>query len=97
MKFLALELEKPGLTAEDFVPYGEAETRRAWELVTAGIFREMYFNPDEHTAVIILEAEDKATAQDALNSLPMVLAGLITFELIPLSPYTGFARLFRDT
>ena len=67
MKFLALECEKPGLTAQDFAPYGKTEARRAWELYAEGVFREMYFNPEDHTAVIILEAVDKDAAQTALD------------------------------
>jgi hypothetical protein len=85
MKFLALEREKPGLNAQDFAPHGKAEARRAWELYTQGVFRAMYFNSEAHTAILILEALDKAAAQAALDTLPMVQAGLITFDLIPLS------------
>ena len=28
--------------------------------------------------------------------MPLVQAGLISFECIPLKPYPGFARLFKD-
>lgn len=97
MKFLALEVEAPGLTAGDFAPHAKAEAARVWELVKAGLIRETYFNPDDHTAVLILEAADRAEAQQALASLPMVQAGLIRFDIVPLAPYTGFERLFGDT
>ena len=30
-----------------------------------------------------------------LDTLPLVRAGLITFELVPLAPYPGLARLFE--
>jgi len=40
--------------------------------------------------------EPHLRAEAALDSLPLVQAGLIRFELIPLSPYPGFARLFAD-
>jgi hypothetical protein len=30
-----------------------------------------------------------------LAGLPLVAAGLITFEIIPLAPYDGHARLFE--
>lgn len=94
MKFLALEREQPGLTAADFAPHLEAEAQRAWALYEAGIVRELYFNPDDHTAVLILECADAAAARAALDSLPLAQAGLVSFELVPLAPYTGFARLF---
>ncbi len=33
-------------------------------------------------------------ARAALATLPLVREGLIDFELVPLAPYPGFARLF---
>jgi hypothetical protein len=35
-------------------------------------------------------------AQRLLETLPLVQAGLITFEVIPLIPYPGFERLFGE-
>ena len=46
-------------------------------------------------AVLILECTDKETAHQILDSLPLVQAGLIEFEAIPLVPYPGFERLFE--
>ncbi len=94
MKVLALERDRPGLTAADFQPHLKAEAARAWELHQAGVIRELYFDPREHTAVLILECASLEDAQAALNTLPLVEHGLIEFELIPLVPYDGFARLF---
>ncbi|MBL1134117.1 MAG: superoxide dismutase [Chloroflexi bacterium] len=94
MKILALEKETPGLTPDQFKPFLKAEAARAWELQQAGIIRELYFRPDEHTAVLILECATLDEAQASLDTLPLVREGLITFDLIPLAPYSGFARLF---
>jgi hypothetical protein len=35
-------------------------------------------------------------ARRVLETLPLVKHNLITFELIPLTAYPGFARLFAD-
>ena len=94
MKILALESETPGVTAEDFAPHLDAEAARAWELHQAGIIRELYFRQDRAEAVLVLECNDVQEAEAVLGTLPLVQAGLITFELIPLRPYPGFARLF---
>jgi muconolactone delta-isomerase len=94
MKILALEKETPGATGDQFRPHLKAEAARAWELYQAGIFRELYFHQDEHTAVLILECAGAKEAREVLDTLPLVQAGLITFEIIPLAPYPGFARLF---
>jgi len=44
--------------------------------------------------VLVLECDDVESAQRILASLPLVEQGLISFELIPLKAYPGFARLF---
>jgi muconolactone delta-isomerase len=94
MKFLALERELPGAPAEAFHPLLKEEARRVWELQQSGVLREIYFNADQHTAVLVLECSDRETARHLLARLPLVQAGLIEFDLITLVPYDGFARLF---
>jgi muconolactone delta-isomerase len=94
MKILAMEVEAVGLAPEQFAPYLKAEARRAWELYQSGIIRELYFNADRSQAVLILECADTAEAERVLETLPLVQAGLIRFDIIPLVPYPGFERLF---
>jgi hypothetical protein len=97
MKFFALEHELPGVTAAQFEPtLLKAEAARVWELYQAGVLREIYFRQDRAEAVLVLEYTNKDEAQAALDTLPLVKAGLITFELIPLRPYPGLGRLFVD-
>jgi len=95
MKILALKRELPYAKPEDFQPRLKAEARRAWELHQAGVIRELYFRQDYPAAVLILECETVDAAREALNSLPLVQAGLIAFDVIPLVAYPGFARLFE--
>jgi hypothetical protein len=97
MKILALEQELPGATPEAFQQHAQAEARRAWELYQAGLIRELYFRVDQSTAVLVLECDSINEAAMVLAELPFVRAGLITFELIPLTAYPGFARLFQKT
>jgi muconolactone delta-isomerase len=97
MKFLAIEREAPGLTADRFQPYLKAEAARAWELYQSGLIRELYFRADRPEAVFVLECTSLEQAQQVLGGLPLVREGLINFEIIPLGPYPGFKRLFRDT
>jgi len=94
MRILAIEKEAPGVTDEEFQPHLKAEAARAWELYQAGVFREMYFREDRSEAVLMLECADIEEAEQVLNTLPLVKAGLIAFEIISLVPYPGFARLF---
>jgi hypothetical protein len=94
MKILAMEKEMPGVTAEQFKPHLKAEALRVWELYQVGMFRELYFRADRADAVLVLECADVEAARHTLDTLPLVKEGLIAFDLIPLRPYPGLARLF---
>jgi muconolactone delta-isomerase len=94
MKILALEKETKQTQQNKFDPYLQDEAAKVYELYLSGIIRELYFHETEHTAILILECSDANEAQKVLSELPLVKAGLITFDLIPLVPYSGFSRLF---
>jgi muconolactone delta-isomerase len=97
MKILAIERAVPGVAAEQFTQeLGAAEARRVWDLHQDGTIREAYFRTDESSAVLALECVDAAAARAVLETLPMVAAGLIRFEVLPLRAYPGFARLFAS-
>lgn len=96
MKILAIERELPHATPEAFRQLGRAEAEVVWALYQAGVLRESYFRRDRPSAVLVLECTGPAAAEDALATLPMVQAGLIAFDIIPLAPYPGFARLFGE-
>jgi hypothetical protein len=95
MKILALEKEVPGVAEDRFTEeILKTEAGKAWELYQSGVIREMYFSADQHEAVLVLECEGAGEARQRLSELPLVGAGLIDFEVIPLTAYPGFARLF---
>ncbi len=96
MKVLALEIDRPGVSALDFEPYLEAEAQAVWKLLQSGVVREIYFREGPSQAVLILEADSTWEAEQALARLPLVEAGLTEFEVIGLRPYPGLGRLFRD-
>lgn len=96
MKLLALEVEEPGTSPEALRPYLEEEAKALWELYLSGIVREAHFRTDRHTAVLVLECPDAERARKVLASLPLVRHNLIHFEVVPLTPYSGFERLFAS-
>jgi hypothetical protein len=92
---LALEKEVPGVTEDQFTDDTlKAEARKAWELYQSGVLRELYFSADTHEAVLVLECESTEEARRQLSELPLMVAGLIDFRVIPLVAYPGFERLF---
>jgi hypothetical protein len=95
MKILALEKGVPGVADDRFTEeILETEARKAWEFYQSGVIREMYFSADKHEAVLVLECGGAEEARQRLSELPLVGAGMIDFEVIPLTAYSGFARLF---
>jgi hypothetical protein len=71
MKILALECELPGATAEVFQCYAHAEALKVWELHQTGLIRELYFRPDQSTAILILECASTDEANAVLAELPV--------------------------
>jgi muconolactone delta-isomerase len=96
MKILALEKEVPNTAPEQFAPHLKAEAARVWELYKSGELREVYFRGDRNEAVLILECANVEDAESLLKTLPLVQAGLIEFDVIPLVPYPSFERLFGE-
>jgi hypothetical protein len=91
MKIIAVGKSDPKFRDEDFLPYLDDERKTVLKLLSEGIVREIYFKAKEDDAVIILECDSEAEA--ALARLPLVKNKMISFELIPLIPYPGFARI----
>ena len=44
----------------------------------------------------MMECADVKESDQVLETLPLVREGLIDFDVIPLVPYPGFARLFAE-
>lgn len=103
MRILALERPVANAVAiSESIPEEEraalvrAQAARTWELHQAGIVRELHVREDRPEAILSLECTDLAEAEAALATLPLVQAGWMEFELIPLRAYPGFAALFSE-
>ena len=93
-KILAVGKTLPGATPEKFKPHFKPEAAVAWELYSKGVIREMYFRTDRPDAVFILECSNIEEAKKFLSDLPLVKAGLIDFDFIPLGPFLPLSILF---
>jgi hypothetical protein len=94
MKILAIEKELQGGKTMGMQEFLKAEAERVWQLYQKGFIREAYFHAEHHVAVFMLECGGEQEARQELQTLPMVQAGLIEFDILPLVPYDGWARLF---
>lgn len=61
-----------------------------------GCSGELHFRKDRPGAELILESADVEEARHVLKTLPLVKEALIDFDIIPLKPYPGVARLFAE-
>jgi hypothetical protein len=99
MRFLALAASDDAwfaaLSPDEAAAASAAEARRLWELYLAGLVVDVRWRTDRRDVVLLLDASDEGAARSALASLPFVAAGGVTFEVIGLRPYDGWARLFR--
>ena len=94
MKILALEKDVPGVTNQEFTnEILGVQARKAWDLFyQSNILHELYFTADTHKAVLMLECESADQARQRLAELPLMRAGLIDFQIIPLVASSGSAR-----
>jgi hypothetical protein len=94
MKLLVLMHPAPGADLSKMPAVLPAETRHAWEMYRSGAARELYMRGDGKGAVLVLECAGVAEAERLCGELPLVKAGLARVEIIELTPFTPFERLF---
>ena len=92
MQFLALlRRNTERFTEADFAPKLPEEAEQRRRLYAQGAVRQVWNRGDLPGSGFMLEAADLAEAQQRLDTLPLVQAGMMTIEaLVPLSPYPGF-------
>jgi len=92
MQFLSLSRRRTdAFPPEAFAELAPTETQRARELYASGVLRQIWRRGDIPGAAIIWEAPSEAEARAAIESLPMVQAGMLEIlAFAPLEPYPGF-------
>ncbi|HWA28937.1 MAG TPA: hypothetical protein VG734_25015 [Lacunisphaera sp.] len=93
MHILALEHTSTGSTRPDLDDILRAEAAAFWDLQKRGILREIWIS-EQRRAVLLLECPSTLDARNHLASLPMVRSGLCDFQLLGLTSYDGYERLF---
>jgi hypothetical protein len=91
---MAMDRLLPGATDSKIKPLLADEARAILNLYLAGTVREWYFRQDRPGAVFILDTSAD-NARRLLGELPLVKAGLVSFDIIPIGPYIPLATLLR--
>ncbi len=94
MQYLVILKVKPDTPRERLVPLMKPEAAKAWELLASGVVRSAHYIEGPAGAVLLLEAGSRAEAEGHVNTLPMVAHGLLSVEVLALTPFTGLATLF---
>ena len=93
MQFLSISRRRiDAFPPEAFTPeLMTRETQRVKELYAAGALRQIWRRGDMPGAAILWEATSEAEVRAALDSLPIVEAGMLEIlAIVPLEPYPGF-------
>jgi hypothetical protein len=93
MQILAISKLKKGITPDKVGPHGADEVKHTLEAYLDGKIRNFWFQVNSPGVVFILECTDEDEARQAMNELPLVVAGLMDVDLIPLQPLLPLGTL----
>lgn len=88
MKILVLA-HRADRPIEEFAPHLDAEAKMALTMVAEDVVREIYGREDGKGAVLVFEEDSVEAVETHMQRLPLVQAGLLTFDIIPVVPYRG--------
>lgn len=94
MKIIAISKLPPGITVEALKHHQVTEAAKAWQFYKSGVFYEIYLRTDQPGAVVVMECADVEEAKAKIDTLPMVKAGVLDFDVIPLGPFLPYELLF---
>jgi muconolactone delta-isomerase len=94
MQYLVIMRVKPGTSQEQLGPLMKPEAAKAWDMMASGALRSIHFIKGPVGAVLLFEVSDEKEVEVRVSQLPLVEAGLVNVEVLPLTPFTGFAALF---
>lgn len=94
MNVLCLDRPLPGASLEKYQPHLTNEVRHTWATYKSDVIRSIYFRQDRPGVAIFMECGSVEEAQALLADFPLVKAGLIEFDTIPLGPFVNWELLF---
>lgn len=72
------------------------EADRVWALRSEGVLQEIYLASDRSAAIIVLTAKDHHEASSAIDSLPMVVEGVLSSKVIELTAWPEMTRMLAE-
>ncbi|TND09200.1 MAG: hypothetical protein FD123_1603 [Bacteroidetes bacterium] len=96
MKIIAIDRIMPSASDERIREVVIQEAIHTWVLYSNDVIRELYFRKDRPGVVLVLECPSVGDARMLLSSFPLVKAGVIEFDIIPVGYFVPFGTLFSQ-
>jgi len=93
MQILAISKLIEGVAPDSLGTVGAEEVKHTVETYLDGKIRSFWFQVNRPGVVFILEIKDEDEARQVMGDLPLVVAGLMEVELIPLQPLLPLGTL----
>lgn len=81
---------------EEFLSVMSREVPATVELYLGGKIEQWWIKPDSSGVIFILNLTDEQEAHNALATLPLAVAGMMEFDLIPMGPLTPLRFLLNS-
>jgi len=96
-KVLAIgQFTEEAMNASKRIPVMGKEVPATLKLYLNGKIEQWFLKPDMSGPVFILNVANADEARNLLGTLPLGLAGMMDFELIPLGPLTSLRLLLTE-
>lgn len=95
-RVLAIGHITPGTTREKVMPVMRQEVRDTVRLYLSGKLDQWFVRRDQNGVVFLLNVTSVEEAHALLEKLPLGVAKLMEFDLIPLGPLSPLAILVQD-
>ncbi len=90
---MVMTSRKPGVASADVIKLAPDEVRVAVQLYLDGKIDRWYSRSDGKGAVLFLHCKTADEAKALISDLPLVKAGYLDVEYIPVGPFTGLRIL----
>ena len=92
-KLFALARPLDSVTWADMLPLMQLEAAHVWSLYEQGIARDAWIRTDALGAVYVLESTPEEAAR-CCRAPPLATHGLVSFDVVPVGPFTPLSLLF---